>query len=109
MAQYLVSKWHTNVPYTLILPINVSCFTYILAEFRGFYDDNVLGGNPLPKMPPGSFYKPAFLEFMREEHNACREGVGIIDISSFSKIEITVSQYKGDISGNSYMRRKIFG
>lgn len=42
-------------------------------------------------MPPGSFYKPAFLEFMREEHNACREGVGIIDISSFSKIEITVS------------------
>lgn len=42
-------------------------------------------------MPPGSFYKPKFFEFMREEFLACREGVGIIDMSSFSKIEIKVS------------------
>lgn len=27
---------------------------------------------------------------MREEYLACREGVGIIDMSSFSKIEIKV-------------------
>jgi glycine cleavage system aminomethyltransferase T len=42
-------------------------------------------------MPPGSFYKPKFFDFMREEYLACREGVGIIDMSSFSKIEIKVS------------------
>lgn len=43
-------------------------------------------------MPPGSFYKPKFFEFMKEESQACREGVGIIDMSSFSKIEIKVSR-----------------
>ena len=41
-------------------------------------------------MPPGSFYKPKFFDFMKEEFQACREGVGIIDMSSFSKIEIKV-------------------
>lgn len=39
-------------------------------------------------MPPGSFFKPKFFDFMQEEFLACREGVGIIDMSSFSKIEI---------------------
>jgi pyruvate dehydrogenase phosphatase regulatory subunit len=39
-------------------------------------------------MPPGSFFKPKFFDYMREEYLACREGVGIIDMSSFSKIEI---------------------
>lgn len=67
-------------------------FQLHFVEIHKFYNVFVrLGGNHLPKMPPGSFYKPAFLEFMRDEHNACHEGVGIIDISSFSKIEITVS------------------
>lgn len=42
-------------------------------------------------MPPGSYYKPKFFKFMLEENQACREGVGIIDMSSFSKIEINVS------------------
>lgn len=42
-------------------------------------------------MPSGSFYKPKFFDFMKEEFQACREGVGIIDMSSFSKIEIKVS------------------
>lgn len=42
-------------------------------------------------MPPGSFYKPKFFDFMREEFLACKEGVGIIDMSSFSKIKIKVS------------------
>ena len=50
----------------------------------------VLEGDPVPEMPPGSFYKPKFFDFMREEYIACREGVGIIDMSSFSKIEIKV-------------------
>jgi pyruvate dehydrogenase phosphatase regulatory subunit len=39
-------------------------------------------------MPAGSFFKPKFFDYMREEYLACREGVGIIDMSSFSKIEI---------------------
>lgn len=45
-------------------------------------------------MPKGSFYKPKFFDFMKEEFQACREGVGIIDMSSFSKIEIKVSIIK---------------
>lgn len=43
-------------------------------------------------MPKGSFYKPQFFDFMKEEFQACREGVGIIDMSSFSKIEVQVSE-----------------
>lgn len=49
------------------------------------------GGQKKPVMPSGSFYKPKFFDFMKEEFQACREGVGIIDMSSFSKIEIKVS------------------
>lgn len=52
-----------------------------------------VAGDSLPKMPAGSFYKPKFFDFMKEEYLACREGVGIIDMSSFSKIEIKVCCY----------------
>lgn len=45
-------------------------------------------------MPPGSFFKPKFFDFMMEEYLACREGVGIIDMSSFSKVEIKVRSLK---------------
>lgn len=48
-------------------------------------------GEKKPIMPPGSFYKPKFFDCMKEEFIACKEGVGIIDMSSFSKIEIKVS------------------
>lgn len=41
-------------------------------------------------MPPGTFYKPKFFDFMLEEYYACRESVGIIDMSSFSKMKIQV-------------------
>lgn len=47
-----------------------------------------LGGDPKPLMPSGSFFKPKFFDFMQEEFLACRKGVGIIDMSSFSKIEL---------------------
>lgn len=49
-----------------------------------------LGGRSPPTMPPGTYYKPKFFDFMQAEFIACREGVGIIDMSSFSKIEIKV-------------------
>lgn len=41
-------------------------------------------------MPHGSFFKPKFFDYILKEYYACREGVGIIDMSSFSKIEIRV-------------------
>lgn len=50
----------------------------------------ISGGDPFPQMPPGTFYKPKFFDFMKEEFQVCKEGVGIIDMSSFSKIEIKV-------------------
>lgn len=46
-------------------------------------------------MPQGTFFKPKFFDFVKEEYQACIEGVGIIDMSSFSKIEIKV-----DLSAN---------
>lgn len=51
---------------------------------------HVTGGGPPPTMPPGTYCKPKFFDFMQAEFVACREGVGIIDMSSFSKIEIKV-------------------
>ncbi|KAG7209750.1 hypothetical protein KM043_011374 [Ampulex compressa] len=53
-----------------------------------YFDSTYRRGQKKPVMPPGSFYKPKFFDFMKEEFQACHEGVGIIDMSSFSKIEI---------------------
>ncbi|XP_063223362.1 pyruvate dehydrogenase phosphatase regulatory subunit, mitochondrial-like isoform X2 [Bacillus rossius redtenbacheri] len=56
-----------------------------------YFDSTYKPGHPLPQMPSGSFYKPKFFDFMLEEYLACREGVGIIDMSSFSKMELKSS------------------
>lgn len=72
-----------------------------MAYERALYFDSTAAlddHTKLPEMPPGSFYKPAFFDFMQEEYLACREGVGIIDMSSFSKIEIKVSNLNINIS-----------
>ncbi|XP_044741154.1 pyruvate dehydrogenase phosphatase regulatory subunit, mitochondrial-like [Chrysoperla carnea] len=74
---------------------------YIALESRGavfgikmayeralYFDTSYKRGDKLPTMPPGSFFKPKFFDFMKQEYLACREGVGVIDMSSFSKIEI---------------------
>lgn len=53
-----------------------------------YFDSTFKPGDPLPSMPSGTFYKPKFFDFMEEEFIACRESVGIIDMSSFSKIQI---------------------
>lgn len=58
-----------------------------------YYDITHKRGDPPSQMPEGSFRKPAFLDCVREEYQACREGVGIIDLSSFTKIEITSVGY----------------
>ena len=42
-----------------------------------------------PSQPPkGSFGKPEYFDFIEEEYLVCREGVGIIDMSSFAKFVI---------------------
>lgn len=53
-----------------------------------YFDSTYKIGRKKPIMPAGSYYKPKFFDFMKEEFQACREGVGIIDMSSFCKIEI---------------------
>ncbi|XP_043785257.1 pyruvate dehydrogenase phosphatase regulatory subunit, mitochondrial-like isoform X3 [Apis laboriosa] len=57
-----------------------------------YFNSTYRKGQKKPIMPPGSFYKPQFFDFMKEEFLACKEGVGIIDMSSFSKIEIKSSR-----------------
>ncbi|KAB7503657.1 Pyruvate dehydrogenase phosphatase regulatory subunit, mitochondrial [Armadillidium nasatum] len=53
-----------------------------------YFDLSHKRGDPPAQMPPGTFGKPAFMDCIREEYHACREGVGIMDLSSFTKIEI---------------------
>ncbi|XP_020283596.1 pyruvate dehydrogenase phosphatase regulatory subunit, mitochondrial-like [Pseudomyrmex gracilis] len=57
-----------------------------------YFDSTYERGQKKPVMPKGSFYKPKFFDFIKEEFMACRESVGIIDMSSFSKIEIKSSR-----------------
>ncbi|XP_043263332.1 pyruvate dehydrogenase phosphatase regulatory subunit, mitochondrial-like [Colletes gigas] len=59
-----------------------------------YFDSTYRRGQKKPVMPPGSFYKPQFFDFMEEEFLACKEGVGIIDMSSFSKIKIKSSRWE---------------
>lgn len=45
------------------------------------------------ELPPGTFGKPDFLEQIEEEYLACRDGVGIIDNTSYSKLIIKGDQH----------------
>ncbi|XP_050540511.1 pyruvate dehydrogenase phosphatase regulatory subunit, mitochondrial-like isoform X2 [Daktulosphaira vitifoliae] len=53
-----------------------------------YFDTTYNGKGKLPELPSGTFYKPTFFDFLLEEFYACRESVGIIDMSSFSKMNI---------------------
>ncbi|XP_034237226.1 pyruvate dehydrogenase phosphatase regulatory subunit, mitochondrial-like [Thrips palmi] len=53
-----------------------------------YFDSSQQHWDKPAQMPPGTFYKPKFFKYMQEEFQACQEGVGIIDMSSFSKILI---------------------
>jgi pyruvate dehydrogenase phosphatase regulatory subunit len=48
--------------------------------------------NALPDLDffPATFGKPAWHAAVEAEYNACRQGTGLIDLSSFSKFEIKV-------------------
>jgi len=39
-------------------------------------------------MSPGTFRKPGWFEFVKEEYLTCREGVGVMDLSSMAKFEV---------------------
>ena len=41
-----------------------------------------------PELPKGSFGKPEFLDNIHDEYDACKNGVGVIDMSSFAKLSI---------------------
>jgi len=52
---------------------------------------DALNGTGLPKK--GTYGKPDWLENVRSEYWACREGVCLIDMSTFAKFELRVSQF----------------
>ncbi|CAG9816816.1 unnamed protein product [Phaedon cochleariae] len=76
-------------PLYSVLETKGAVFGIKMAYERALYFDSTYKkGDKKPEMPPGTFFKPKFFDFMKEEYLACREGVGIIDMSSFSKIEL---------------------
>ncbi|XP_055641737.1 pyruvate dehydrogenase phosphatase regulatory subunit, mitochondrial-like isoform X2 [Toxorhynchites rutilus septentrionalis] len=88
-SEYKYSRKLRCSPLYSVLETRGAVFGTKMAYERALYfDTDYERGSPLPKLPPGSFYKPKFFHFMEKEYFACAQHVGIIDISSFSKIEI---------------------
>lgn len=79
-------------PLYSVLETRGAVFGIKMAYERALYFDSTYKrGEPKREMPQGTFFKPHFFDFMKEEYVACIEGVGIIDMSSFSKVEIKSS------------------
>lgn len=56
---------------------------------RSLYFDTTSGENGVKaELSPGTFKKPQWFEFVRDEYLTCRQGVGLIDMSSLTKIEL---------------------
>lgn len=83
-------------PLYSVLEQRRAVFGTVMAYERALYFDTSRkrGQGPLPEMPSNSFFKPKYFNFMQDEYTACRETVGIIDISSFSKIKIKVCTFQ---------------
>ena len=43
--------------------------------------------------PQGTFGKPEYFEFLEDEYVVCREGVGLIDMSSYAKFNLAGEKY----------------
>jgi len=61
--------------------------------------------DPPAQLPPGTFLKPSCLDHIENEYLVCREGVGLIDMSSFAKFivkgdEKSVVQYLQTLCSN---------
>ncbi|XP_055609553.1 pyruvate dehydrogenase phosphatase regulatory subunit, mitochondrial-like isoform X2 [Uranotaenia lowii] len=88
-SEYKFSRKLRCSPLYSVLESRGAVFGTKMAYERALYfDTDFKRGAPLPTLPNGSFYKPKFFNFMQKEYYACAQHVGIIDISSFSKIEI---------------------
>ncbi|XP_066258904.1 pyruvate dehydrogenase phosphatase regulatory subunit, mitochondrial-like isoform X1 [Euwallacea similis] len=93
-------------PLYSVLQTRGAVFGIKMAYERALYFDTTYEkGHRQLQMPQGTFFKPKFFDFVKEEYLACIEGVGIIDMSSFSKIEIKspgneVVQYLQKICSN---------
>ncbi|KAL1492487.1 hypothetical protein ABEB36_010737 [Hypothenemus hampei] len=76
-------------PLYSVLKTRGAVFGIKMAYERALYFDTTYKkGHQSIEMPRGTFFKPKFFDFVKEEYLACIEGVGIIDMSSFSKIEV---------------------
>lgn len=56
---------------------------------RALYFDTTKKNDEPAYMLPGTFGKPGWFEFVKDEYIACRTGVGLIDLSSLTKFEIS--------------------
>jgi len=50
-----------------------------------YFDPHHHREDPPAELPEGSFGKPEFFDHIEDEYLVCREGVGLIDMSSFAK------------------------
>ncbi|CRL07301.1 CLUMA_CG020280, isoform A [Clunio marinus] len=90
-------------PLYSVLEQRRAVFGTVMAYERALYFDTThKRGGPLPKLTFSSFFKPKFFEFLQNEYHACRDTVGVIDISSFSKIKIKSSNTEDVVS---YLQR----
>lgn len=79
-------------PLYSVLEQRRAVFGTVMAYERALYFDTThkRGSKEMLPLPQPSFFKPKFFNFVQDEYIACSETVGIIDISSFSKIKIKV-------------------
>ena len=54
-------------------------------EIALYFDPYHHREDPPAELPQGSFKKPEFIDHVEDEYHVCREGVGLIDMSSFAK------------------------
>ncbi|XP_070494319.1 pyruvate dehydrogenase phosphatase regulatory subunit, mitochondrial-like [Chironomus tepperi] len=91
-SEYQYARKLRTSPLYSVLELRGGVFGTKMAYERALYFDTTYRrGEPLPSMPKPTFFKPPYFNFMVDENAACRETVGIIDISSFSKIKISSS------------------
>jgi pyruvate dehydrogenase phosphatase regulatory subunit len=97
-------------PLYSVLEQRHAVFGTVMAYERALYFDTThkRGQGPLPEMPPNSFFKPKFFNFLQEEFTACSKTFGIINISSFSNPilkHVTSSQTSNVDDVLSYLQR----
>lgn len=94
-SEYKYARKLRTSPLYSVLEQRGGVFGTKMAYERALYFDTTYKrGDPLPIMPSPTSFKPKFFNFLENEYAACRETVGIIDISSFSKIKIKSSNTK---------------